>query len=156
MRAPRWLGVALAACALVPAGVLGAIAARLFAGGRTSTAGLVEISVATLAAAGVSGHQLVAAFRKRLVVDEFGLARVGVFTRRRVSWHEVARVAYNPVNRWFFLTAADGSHVWVSIDTHGIGDFAEIALARLPAAALEKDALAREALEELAHGEAST
>ena len=67
-----------------------------------------------------------------------------------VAWAEIARFAYNPVNRWFFITLADGTHLWLWDDLTGIGSFAEIALARLPAAALRSEPDAREVLRELA------
>lgn len=155
MREPRWLGISLAVCALGPTAVLAGISLRLYGSGRTGTPGLVIAGLATLAAFGVSLHQLVGAFLKRFVVDEFGLERVGVFTRRRLRWGEVAGVAYNPVNRWFFITLADGSHLWVPVDTHGIGDFAEIALSRISSSALAHDPLARDALRDLMRSEQS-
>ncbi|HET8538675.1 MAG TPA: PH domain-containing protein [Anaeromyxobacter sp.] len=150
MHAPARYGIALGISALIPAAVLGAIAVRLFLGGREGTFGLVEIVLATLAALGVAVHQFVSAFRRGFVVDEFGLTSVAVLGKRRIRWGEITKFAYNPVNQWFFLTVADGSHMWVPVETHGIADFAGIALLRLPPAALKADDLAREALEELA------
>jgi hypothetical protein len=155
MRSPARYGIALGISALVPAGVLGGMAVRLFLGGRTGPLGLLEIGVATLAPLAVALHQFVAAFRQGFVVDEFGITRVGVLTKRRVRWGDVAKFVYNPMNRWFFVTVADGSHLWVPVETHGIADFAGIALLRLPAKALREDPLAREALEELAASESA-
>ncbi len=149
MRSPSRYGIALGVSALIPASVLGAMALRLVDSGRTGIGGLVAISLATLAAIGVAVHQFVAAFRQGFVVDEFGITRVGVLKRQRVRWSDVAKVVYNPMNQWFFLTSADGARFWVPVETHGIADFAGIALARLPPAALRADTLAREALEEL-------
>jgi len=153
MRAPSRYGIALGISALIPASVLGAIAFRLVTGGQTGVLGLVEIGVATLAAFAVAAHQFVAAFRQGFVVDEFGITRVGVLTRSRLRWGDVAKCVYNPLNHWFFVTAVDGSHLWVPVETHGIADFAGVALLRLPPAALQADDLAREALEELAADE---
>jgi hypothetical protein len=150
MRAPARYGIALGISALIPAGVLGAMAIRLVMAGKTSAGGIAAIVVATLAALAVAVHQFVAAFRQGFVVDEFGFTRVGVLTRRRLRWNEIAKVVYNPLNQWFFITATDGSRLWVPVETHGIADFAGIALLRLPPAALKADELAREALEELA------
>jgi len=152
MRMPRRYGIALGVSALVPAAVLGGIALRALTGPRegTGTLGVIATFAATLAALAVAAHQFAAAFRGRFLVDEFGLSRVGVLTRRRIRWGEVAKVVFNPVNRWFFITAADGTHLWVPVDTHGIGDFAAVALARLPRAALAADENARDALEDLA------
>jgi hypothetical protein len=153
MRSPARYGIALAICALVPAGVLGAMGVRLWLSGRAGPLGLLEISLATLAALAVAAHQLVAAFRQGFLVDEFGITRVGVLTKRRVRWGDVATFAYNPLHRWFFGTLGDGAHLWVPIETHGIADFAGIALLRVPQKALEP--LAREALEELAASESA-
>jgi PH (Pleckstrin Homology) domain-containing protein len=155
MRTPRRFGILLGVSALVPAAVLGAIAVRAIAGGseRASPAGMVATALATLAALAFAAHQFVATFRTRFVVDEFGVSHIGVLTRRRVRWGEVARVVFNPMNRWFFITTAGGAHLWVPVDTHGIGDFAAVALVRLPPAALTADENARDALEDLAAAE---
>lgn len=153
MRSPARYGIALGLSALLPAGVLGSMAFRLWLAGKTGTVGLVGVGLAALAALAVALHQFAAAFRQGFVVDEFGFTRVGVLTRRRLRWGEVAKVVYNPLNRWFYLTAKDGSHLWVPVETHGIADFAGIALLRLPPAALRADDLAKEALEELAASE---
>lgn len=152
MRTPRRFGILLAVSALVPAAVLGGIAVRAIAGGseRAGPAGMVATVLATLAALAFAAHQFVSAFRSRFVVDEFGVSRIGVLTRRRIRWGEVARVVFNPMNRWFFITTAGGTHLWVPVDTHGIGDFAAVALVRLPPAALTADENARDALEDLA------
>ncbi len=154
MHAPARYAIALGMGALVPAGILAAMAIRLRVTGRTGTFGLLELSVATAAALAVAVHQFVSAFRQGFVVDEFGITKVGAFRRRRVRWGDIAKFAYNPLNRWFFLTLADGSHLWIPVETHGIADFAGIALHRVPRAALD-DALAREALEELAGAESA-
>jgi len=54
------------------------------------------------------------------------------------------------VNHWFFITLADGTHLWLWDDLTGIGFFAEIALSQLPPMALWGDPDARTVLEELA------
>jgi hypothetical protein len=150
MRVPKRNGILLGVCALFPAAVLAAVATRALDSRSGGRLGAVATVLATAAALAVALHQFVSAFRSRFVVDEFGLSRVGVLTRRRIRWGEVARVAFNPVNRWFFLTTADGTHLWIPIDANGIGDFAGVALARLPPSSLSSDALARDALQDLA------
>lgn len=155
MRAPRRYAIALGICALVPAGVLGAMALRLGSGGRAGARDLVEIAAATAVALAVAAWLFAGAFRNGFVADAFGLTRVGVLRSRRVRWGDVASVKYNPASQWFFVTGADGSHLWIPVDTHGIADFAALALDRLPAAALRADDLARDALEELAAPPAS-
>jgi Bacterial PH domain len=155
LRTPRRYGVLLGVSALIPAALLAGIAVRAVSGGGegASRAGVAATIVAALAAAAVALHQFVAAFKSRFVVDEFGVSRIGVLRARRVRWGEVARVVFNPVNRWFFITTAGGVHLWVPVDTHGIGDFAAVALTRLPPAALTADENARDALEDLAAAE---
>lgn len=153
MRSPRRYGIALGVSALIPAAILAAMTLRLADDGRTSAGGLAAAGLATLACVAVAVHQLVAAFRQGFVVDESGIARVGAFWTRRLRWADVAEVTYNPMNRWFFVTAANGSHFWIPVETHGIADFAGIALLRLPPQSLRADELAREALDELAASE---
>jgi hypothetical protein len=150
LRRPRRIGVLLSVGALLPGLLFAALTLRVWTLGRAGVAGLLLGGAATLAAVGFSAHQLAAAFRQHLAVDERGIERVGVFTRRRIPWEAVARVAYNPRNRWFFLTARDGTHLWLDETLDGMGDFAAMALARFPPEALAADRVAREVLEELA------
>lgn len=156
LRAPKRYGILLGVGLLFPAGLLGGMAVRALSAGSASRWDAAVIVAATVAALAAAALQFVAAFRNRFTVDDLGLSRVGVLTRRRIAWADVSRVVFNPMNRWFFITGADGVRVWVPVDLHGIGDFATVALARLPAAALAADALAREALEELAAAEGSS
>jgi Bacterial PH domain len=130
----------------MPAVIFAAIAARAWAAG---TAGVAAGALAALLALAVAVHQFLSAFLARVLVHDTGIERVGVATRRRVGWKTIARVAYNPVNRWFMLTTSDGGHLWLSEDLRGIGEFAAVALRRVPPGAFS-DALAREALDDLA------
>ena len=109
-------------------------------------AGLVTVGVATTL------WCLAAEYRERFNVDDAGIEWVGVLSRRVVPWSAVARLTYNPRNNWFFLTAANGTHLWLWDDLLGISDFAAMALARLPAAALHSDVDALALLHELAAG----
>jgi hypothetical protein len=95
---------------------------------------------------------LAAEFRERFRVDDAGIEWVGVLSRRVVPWDAVARITYNPRHNWFFLTAANGTHLWLWDDLLGISDFAAIALRRLPAAALHADIETLALLQELAAG----
>jgi hypothetical protein len=150
MRPQRRIGIMLGIGALLPAVVLAAFAARAFVDSRVGSAGLVASAMIALAALAVSAHQFATAFRTRVVVRDTGIERVGVFTRRSVGWGAIARVGYNAQQRWFFLTLSDGSHLWISEGLLGIGDFATIALRRLPEASLRADPVGREALEDVA------
>lgn len=91
-----------------------------------------------------------AEFRACIRIGMAGLDRVGVLGHRWVEWSEVAQLVYNPAHHWFFLTLADGTHLWLGDDLDGIGSFAELALARLRPEALRADPLAREVLADLA------
>lgn len=155
LRRSRKVGILLAVGALLPSLLFVALTYRVWSLGRAGPGGLVFASAVSLLALLASAHQFAAAFRQHLAVDERGLERVGVFTRRQVAWADVAKVVYNPRNRWFFLTARDGTHLWVDENVDGAGDFAALALARVPPEALAGDRLAREVLEELAEAAAA-
>lgn len=150
MRPQRRVGIMLGVSALLPALVLAALAGRVIADGRVGFAGVVFSASIALAALSVSAHQFAMAFRARVVVRDTGIERVGVFTRRSVTWRAIARVGYNAQQRWFFLTLSDGTHLWISEGLIGIGDFAAIALRRLPEEVLRADPVGREALEDVA------
>lgn len=155
LRRSRRIGVLLAVGALLPSLLFVAVTYRAWSLGRAGAAGLVFACAVTLVALAFSAHQFVAAFRQHLAVDEAGIEDVGVFTRRKVAWGEVTKVAYNPRNRWFFVTSRDGKHLWVDETVDGAGDFAVLALARVPPEALAGDRVAREVLEELAEAAAA-
>jgi hypothetical protein len=132
LRPPRLLNLALGVTFLPVPLLVASLEARLAA--RLEVGRLALVLVGVLVAAGFAGALwlVVAEFRQRFVVTEFAIERIGVVTRRRLSWTSVARIAYNPMRRWFFLTATDGSRLWISEDLRGVGDFAAVALARLP------------------------
>jgi Bacterial PH domain len=148
LRPPRRTAVMLGAMAALPAGLLAAIAVRAWMGG-VGRGGVGAVVAGALLMAAVSAHQLAAAFRQHVVVNEWGIERVGVILRRHARWADVATVAYNPLHHWFYFTTVRRTRFWVSEELHGIGDFAAVALKRLPPAALEADPSAREQLEEL-------
>lgn len=150
LRPPRLQGILLGFGALLPAVVFGALAVRAWLSGRTGMGGRIAVLVPTVLTLGLSAHQFLSAFRQRIVVHLAGFQRVGVATRREMRWDDIVSVAYNPFHRWFFLTSANGSHVWISEELAGIGDFAAVALRRLPRRALDGDPQAREELEDLA------
>ncbi len=106
---------------------------------------------AVLATAGVATMAwcIAAEFRERIHLDAQGIDWVGVLRRRRVPWARVSRIAYNRHHHWFFLTAADGTHLWLWDDLVGIADFAELALALLPPFVLLAAPDAKAVLEEL-------
>jgi len=149
LRMRHWRYTSLSFLALAPAAIVTWIVLTLRPtpndwAAVTLASGLVTTCVSTAA------WCLAAEFRACVRVNVAGLDWVGVLGHRVVSWGEIARFAYNPVNQWFFITLADGTHLWLWDDLTGIGFFAEMALSRLPPAALWADEQAREVLQALA------
>lgn len=151
LRPPRRNAVMLGITALIPAALLGALTARAWMAGEAGVAGVLVGVVATLLVLSAAAYQFAYAVRAHLVVHDTGIERVGVFRRRLVGWGGMAKVAFNPVNHWFVVTLAGGSHLWLPADIAGMGEFATVALRRLPPAVLQTaDPVVREVLEELA------
>ena len=98
----------------------------------------------------VAAYEFAYAARARVVVHDTGIERIGVARRRLVGWGSISKVAFNPMNHWFFMTVKDGSHLWLPADMTGMHEFARIALRRLPPAVLQADPLALEVFDELA------
>ena len=147
LRTPRRNAIMLGITALIPAGLLGSVTVQL---GQTGPAALLAGLAATLLVLSGAVYAFAYAFRAHLVVHDTGIERVGVFRRRLVGWQSIAKIAFNPANHWFVMRA-DGSHLWLPADLAGMGDFAILALRRLPPAVLQKaDPVVREVLEELA------
>jgi hypothetical protein len=149
LRMRRWRYASLSSLALAPAAIVTWIMLTLRPtpndwAAVMLAAGLVTTCVST------GAWCLAAEFRACVRVDVAGMDWVGVLGHRAVSWGEISRFAYNPVNRWFFITLDDGTHLWLWDDLVGIGYFAKMALSRLPPAALWADAMAREVLLEMA------
>jgi len=151
LRRSRKLGVMLALSAIVPAGLIAWIAHQAWESGAEAGGGALAATALAALIGAFALVELVAAFRRHVAVTDEGMERVGVFTRRRVPWGDVARFAYNPQRRWFFVTTRDRRHLWLEADVDGMGDFATIALARLAPQTLREEPLAEEALELLSH-----
>jgi predicted permease len=147
LRLARGRNAVLGMLALGPAVMLGVLPLAMHERGAF---GLAFSSAIALAAFAVSGYFFVAEARKRIRIDDFGMERIGVFTRRRVAWRDVEKIAYNPTGRWFFVLGKDGTRVWVYESYEGVGDFAELALRSVPPAVLAAQPYVREELEDLA------
>jgi hypothetical protein len=147
LRMARGRNAVLGALSLPPAILLLVVPLAIPAPGAGGLAFSVLVSAAAFA---VSAYFFVAEAKKRLRVDDSAIERVGVFTRRRVRWSDVEKIAYNPTSRWFFLQGRDGTRVWVYEAFEGVGDFAELALRNLPPAVLAAGLYVREELEDLA------
>jgi hypothetical protein len=151
LRPPRRNAVMLGITALIPAALLGSLTVGSWQLGRTGPAGLVGGLLVTLLVLAVAVYQFAYAFRAHLLVHDTGIERVGVFGRRLVGWKRIAKIAFNPANHWFVVTVAGGSHMWLPADLEGMGDFAVVALRRIPPPVLQAaDPVVREVLEELA------
>jgi hypothetical protein len=150
IRPPRKNGVLSAIAALVPAALIAALTLRAWFGGRTSALGLVPGLVATALAVAGAAYLVLNAFRSRILVHDTGLERVSVFRRRVVGWTSVVKIAFNPHHHWFFVTASDGTRLWLPADVGRMDEFARIALRRLRPAVLDADPVVREVLDELA------
>jgi hypothetical protein len=113
--------------------------------GRWVLAGF--FAVAGLAA---SGYLFGLEARGRLRFSDTTIEKYGVFTRVVARWSDVAKLTFNPMNNWFFMTLANGQRIYVTEGSNGLGDFAELALAHLPRPVLEASPEAVEALEDAA------
>jgi hypothetical protein len=149
LRMRRWRYTSLASLALAPAAIVSWVVLTLRPTPNDWAAVLLASGLVTTCAS-TGAWCLAAEFRACVRVDPAGLDWVGVLGHRVVEWSEIARFAYNPVNQWFFITLVDGTHLWLWDDLTGIGFFAQMALSRLPPAALWGDHQAREVLQELA------
>ncbi len=149
LRMRRWRYTSLSSLALAPAAIVTWIVLTLRPTPNDWAAVLLASGLVT-ACTSTGMWCLAAEFRACIRVGPVGLDWVGVLGHRLVNWAEIACVRYNPVNHWFFITLADGTHLWLWDDLTGIGFFAEIALSRLPPTSLRGDPDARTVLEELA------
>lgn len=149
LRPPRGRNAMLAGLALGPTLVVLGVVTRIGWRAADDQLGLA-LAFSLMALGGWLVLWLLAAeFRQHLRVDASTIERVFAVTRLQVRWSEVERIRWNPSSRWFFMVAA-GAWLWVPADFDGIADFAQLALACLPQAALQGDPDARPALEELA------
>ena len=149
LRPPRGRNAMLAGLALAPTMLLAGLLLKLRWSVGEDQVGFA-MAVSLLGLGGFLVLWLLAAeFRQRFTVSARSIERVFAITRLEVRWSEVERIQWNASSRWFFLVAA-GAWLWVPVDFDGIGDFAQLALASLPPAALRADPEARPVLEELA------
>src|SRR5690349_3584114 len=76
LRPPRRTGVMLSIVAVMPAAVVVAFGVRAWATDM-SAGGKAIATVAGLLAIGFTAHQFLTAFRQRVIVNEWGIERVG-------------------------------------------------------------------------------
>jgi hypothetical protein len=152
LRMPRGHNVILAAIAFLPGAAFAALALGVTWAPGSERGGWILAATTGLLALVAGGYLLALEVRGRIRVDDFGIEKAGAFTRHRASWHDIARLDYNPVNRWFYLTTTGGRRLYVGEGLEGISDFAELALQRLPPTVLAQHPDAAEALRDLAAG----
>lgn len=150
LRMPRGHHAVMAVVAALPFATFAGLALAVTWKPGNEAAGRTLGVVMALAAAAAGGYLLALEARGRIRLDDFAIEKTGVFRRRRVAWGDVTALTFNPVNHWFFLTARGGGRVYFVEGLDGIGDFAELALRRLPPEVLAASPEAVEALEELA------
>jgi hypothetical protein len=147
LRLARGRNVVLGLLALLPAALF---AALTYAASERGASGIWIAIAATAAAFAGSAYFFAAEFRKRVRVDDFGLERIGVFTRRRLAWRDVTKIAYNPWSHWFYVVGKDGTKIWVYESFEGVADFAEAVLQHVPPQVIAASLYVREELEDLA------
>jgi hypothetical protein len=150
LRMPRGHHAILAVIAILPFGAIGVLALNVSWAQGSVTNRVVLGGLMLLVGALAGGYLLALEARGKIRIDDFTIEKVGAFTRKRSSWHDVAKLTYNPVNNWFFLTLSSGTRIYVVEGLDGIADFADVALQRLPPAVLVANPEATEALRDLA------
>lgn len=149
LRMPRGHWALLSTIAILPFATI-SITAFLVAW-RPDAEGSGVILGVVMALAGLlsGGYLLALELRGRILLDDVRIEKIGAVGRRQVAWTEVAKITFNPVNNWFFLTGPGGKTVYFGEGLDGIATFAEYALRRLPPKVLEASPQAEEALQEL-------
>jgi hypothetical protein len=149
LRPPRWRNTILAAMAIGPTLLVVVVASAASRRGGLGLVGEIVVTIAVVLGFAVFAYFLAAERRMLVRVDERGVARVGPLREKHVAWGEVRTITYNGVSRWFYLTGPAGIRLWIPENLAGIGDFADLALARVSPAAIPADGATREALEQL-------
>lgn len=150
LRMPRGHWAILSIVALLPFATISVTAFLVAWQPGAESSGLVLGVVMALAGLVSGGYLLALELRGRIRLDDTHIEKVGAVGRRLLAWGDVARITFNPVNNWFFLTGPGGKTVYFGEGLDGIGTFAEYALQRLPPRVLEASPEAEEALQELA------
>ncbi|MGA8892017.1 MAG: PH domain-containing protein [Anaeromyxobacteraceae bacterium] len=146
---PRHRYAILAAMALGPTVLVAVVAGAAARKEGLSAPGVAVVALVVLAGLAVSAYFLLANQRMRVRVDDGGVERIDPLRSRRMAWADVERISYNGVSRWFFLAGPAGLKLWVPESMAGIGDFAEVALARVRPEVLKGDDGTHDALEQL-------
>jgi hypothetical protein len=150
IRMPRGHWAVLGVLALLPGAAIAglAVAVEWTAGNEVNR--WILAGFAALASAAGGGYLFGLEARGRLVVGPETIEKIGAIRSFVFRWSDVAKLTFNPVNNWFFMTLADGRRVYVTEGVDGIADFADLALQHLPKAVLAAAPEAVEALEDAA------
>jgi hypothetical protein len=149
LRMPRGHYAVLSALAILPFAAFTIIALAVAWAPESGASRYVLAAFTGLLGTVLGGYLLALEARGCIRLDDTGLEKVGAWKSSRSRWDQVAKITFNPVNNWFFLTLTDGEKVYVVEGLHGIADFAELALQRLPPPVLAASPEAVEALKEL-------
>ena len=150
LRMPRGHNLVMGTLAFLPFALLSGMSFLVTWQPGSETGGAVLGAVMAAVGLAGGGYFVLQELRGCIRLDDAGLTRVGAFGTRRVAWGEIARIDFNHVNHWFYMTVRGGGRLYVVEGLDGMRDFAEVALAHLPPAALSSSPLALEALQELA------
>jgi hypothetical protein len=148
LRMPRGHWAILGVLALLPGAAITGLALAVDWAPGAQTGRWVLAVFFGVAGLSAGGYLFGLEVRGRLLFSESGIERRGVFTRLTARWSDVAKLTFNPMNNWFFMTLAAGQRIYVTEGTDGLGDFAELALRHLPRPVLEASPEAVEALED--------
>jgi len=150
LRMPRGHWSILGVLAFLPGAAITGLAVAVDWAPGAETGKWVMATFFAVAALAASGYLFGLEARGRLRFGEALIEKQGVFKRITARWSDVARITFNPMNNWFFLTLASGQRIYVTEGSDGLGDFGELALKHLPRAVLEASPEAVEALEDAA------
>ena len=150
LRMPRGHWSILGVLAFLPGAAITGLALAVDWAPGAETGKWVMATFFAVAALAASGYLFGLEARGKLRFGEALIEKQGVFKRITARWSDVARITFNPMNNWFFLTLASGQRIYVTEGSDGLGDFGELALKHLPRAVLEASPEAVEALEDAA------
>lgn len=150
LRMPRGHWSVLGVLAFLPGAAITGLAVAVDWAPGAETGKWVLATFFAVAALAASGYLFGLEARGRLLFSESAIEKQGVFKRVTARWTDVAKVTFNPMNNWFFLTLTSGQRIYVTEGSNGLGDFGELALKHLPKAVLEASPEAVEALEDAA------
>lgn len=149
LRMPRGHWALLSVVALIPfAGISTAAFVATWSPGNEVN-GLVLGGLMAVAGLTFGGYLMLLEWHGCIRLDDAAIEKVGALRRRTLPWGQVAKLTFNPVNNWFFLTGPDGRTVYFVEGLDGIADFAEVALRRLPPQVLKASPEAVEVLQQL-------